>query len=35
MAIRPLRNSGVFEAFCRKIVEMIEAQPELWRHTAS
>jgi phospholipase C len=25
---------GLFEAFCRKIVEMIEAQPELWRETA-
>jgi len=25
---------GLFEAFCRKIVEMIEAQPELWRDTA-
>jgi phospholipase C len=25
---------GLFEAFCRKIVEMIEAQPELWPHTA-
>jgi len=25
---------GLFEAFCRKIVEMIEAQPELWRQTA-
>jgi phospholipase C len=25
---------GLFEAFCRKIIEMIEAQPELWRQTA-
>jgi len=25
---------GLFEAFCRKIVEMIAAQPELWRETA-
>src|SRR5216684_5532561 len=25
---------GLFEAFCRNIVEMVEAQPELWRQTA-
>jgi phospholipase C len=25
---------GLFETFCRQIVEMIEAQPELWRQTA-
>jgi phospholipase C len=25
---------GLFEAFCRRIVEMIEAQPDLWRATA-
>jgi len=25
---------GLFEAFCRKIVETIEAQPALWQHTA-
>jgi len=25
---------GLFEAFCRKIVDMVKANPTLWRHTA-